>query len=141
MTMPKPPEGTKISVRQDDHGVKLEFECPTVNGFTSFHQFDITDLWVECVRDLLEAQKIMEEAAFGAQDEPEGEPHDQVSWFMEMAKEFITRKKPKLAETALDGMLRAIMEGPDEAVIESLRVYQALWSELQGLKGKEVSRN
>ena len=120
-----------------DDLVVLEFRCPKDEETESVHLFDITDLWEQCVQDLLAVTKHIEETG---DTEPKA-GNANAGAFATLCTEFLRGKKVKLAETALDGMLKAVMDGPDEDVIEGLRVYQALWSEMKSLESEESSRN
>jgi hypothetical protein len=138
VNLPKLPKGTQVNIRQqEDDRVMMEFELPNSFGGSNLHLFDITKMWAEMVEDLLNAEDAVDQAL----GEPESPQHNSVEWFTKLSQEFIERKKPKLAMTALDGLLREIMEGPDEQVLEGLRAYQALWNEVKALESEIAGNN
>lgn len=136
MSYTKPPEGTKIAIKPMDGGVFVQLTCPAEYGQT-VHLFDITHEWEYWMEEVMGAREVL---SGGAETNPaENEPN--YAKLDRLAAEFIERRLPRAAEAALDGFLKEITEGPDECVMDGLRVYQALWSRLQELKSEIASQN
>ena len=136
MSLPKPPKGTKIAFKPVDDRMFIEFTIPKGNMGEHHHLFDLTDEWTEMMNEIQGLEDVL---SGGAEVNPE-ENEPAYAKFERLAAKFIELKLPKAAETALDGFLHETMSGPDEDVVEALRVYTALWTKLREMKA-ELARN
>lgn len=137
MNLPKPKKGTKIAFKPVDDAMFIEFAVPNCHGGVNHHLFDVTGMWIDLMAEVNGMDKVL---AGGAEvNEAENEPA--YARMHTLALDFIEKKMPLSAEAALEGFLKATMEGPDEDVMEALRVYQSLWARLQELKAEKARQN
>lgn len=136
VSLPKPPKGTKIYFKPVDDRMFIEFAIPKGSVGEHYHLFDFTDEWTEMLNEIQGLEDVL---SGGAEVNPE-ENEPAYAKFERLAAKFIELKRPKAAEMALDGFLHETMSGPDEDVVEALRVYTALWTKLKEMKA-ELARN